>query len=227
MKKWAGALVVSLLLHVLLLAGLPLFAHSPPAPKPPVLLKVSLQAVRSAPVVPPEPKKKTPSPLLKTPVAPKAPKKETAPKERVIPKKSFAKPQKEVLQKHAETPSFAGAGEPITDAQSGKEGIPGTEGTVESAAKEQDSNVIVEMSALHVIQKVAPDYPMMSRKRMEEGTVVLIVSIEKDRVTSVSVEKSSGHVRLDQAAQTAVRRWRFAPTAGTVRARIPIRFVLN
>ena len=226
MKRWGWALVVSLLLHVLLFAGLPRFAQSPPPPKPPVLLKVSLQAVRSAPVVPPEPKKKTPSPLLKPPVAPKVSKKEIAPKERVIPKKSSAKPQKEVLQKHAETPSFAGAREPITDAQSGKEGSPGT-GTVESTAKERDSNVIVEMSALHVIQKVEPDYPMMSRKRMEEGTVVLIVSIEKDRVVSVSVEKSSGHVRLDQAAQTAVRRWRFAPTAGTVRARIPIRFVLN
>lgn len=225
--KWAWALAVSLLLHVLLFAGLPLFAHSPPAPKPPVLLKVSLQAVRAAPVVPPEPKKKTPAPLRKPPIAPKVSKTEAVPKERVIPKKSFAKQQKEVLQKHEETPSLAGEREPITEAQSGKEGRPGTEGTVESVPKERDSNVIVEMSALHVLQKVEPDYPMMSRKRMEEGTVVLIVSIEKERVVSVSIEKSSGHVRLDQAAQTAVRRWRFAPTAGMVRARIPIRFVLN
>ncbi len=79
----------------------------------------------------------------------------------------------------------------------------------------------------------SPRYPGMSRRRGEEGQVVLRVVVGPDgRVVSLSVAQSSGFRRLDLAALDAVRRWRFDPArrgriaiGGAVR--IPIRFVLQ
>lgn len=58
----------------------------------------------------------------------------------------------------------------------------------------------------------APPYPKMSRKLKEEGTVTLKVLVKADgRVEQVEVVNSSGYKRLDDAAQTAFKRWRFSP----------------
>lgn len=78
-----------------------------------------------------------------------------------------------------------------------------------------------------------PSYPGMSRRRGEEGQVVLQVVVGTDgRVASLSVAQSSGFRRLDKAALDAVRQWRFQPArrgSTPVRsvARIPIRFALR
>ncbi len=64
----------------------------------------------------------------------------------------------------------------------------------------------------------APRYPIESRRAREEGTVRLRVLISPDgRVEQVTVAKSSGFDRLDDAALQAVRKWRFRPgtQAGT------------
>jgi protein TonB len=60
---------------------------------------------------------------------------------------------------------------------------------------------------------VAPKYPLESRRRREQGTVRLSVTLGLDgAVASVSVSQSSGFARLDKAALDAVRRWRWSPT---------------
>jgi protein TonB len=57
-----------------------------------------------------------------------------------------------------------------------------------------------------------PDYPWLSRRRGEEGRVVLRVTVDAEGSAAVvEVAASSGHDRLDRAALAAVRRWRFAP----------------
>jgi protein TonB len=57
-----------------------------------------------------------------------------------------------------------------------------------------------------------PVYPIESRRRHEQGTVVLRVVISPEgRVKDISVASSSGFERLDKAALEAVRRWRFQP----------------
>ena len=58
-----------------------------------------------------------------------------------------------------------------------------------------------------------PDYPIASRRRHEEGTVQLVVTIGPDgRPVRVSLFRSSGHPLLDQAAMDKVRReWTFEP----------------
>ena len=58
----------------------------------------------------------------------------------------------------------------------------------------------------------APAYPALSRRMGEEGKVFLRVFVEADgRASQIEIKTSSGSPRLDQAAEQAVRRWRFVP----------------
>ena len=59
---------------------------------------------------------------------------------------------------------------------------------------------------------IYPTYPVLSRRRGEEGTVTVAVRVSADgRVEEVKVVRSSGRSRLDRAAVAAVRRARFIP----------------
>ena len=60
--------------------------------------------------------------------------------------------------------------------------------------------------------QVQPRYPPAARRQGAQGTTVLRVFVAVDgRVAEVSVERTAGHVELDEAAAEAVRRWRFEP----------------
>jgi protein TonB len=78
-----------------------------------------------------------------------------------------------------------------------------------------------------------PDYPREARRQGVEGVVLLRVAIAADGACSgVSIEKSSGHAALDDAAVAAVRNWRFSPAledgvAVASELLVPIRFVLK
>lgn len=57
-----------------------------------------------------------------------------------------------------------------------------------------------------------PPYPHESRRRGEEGRVILKVRVTKEGTAeSVEVEHSSGYRRLDMIARKTVSRWRFIP----------------
>ncbi len=59
---------------------------------------------------------------------------------------------------------------------------------------------------------VAPDYPTGSRLRGEQGRVQMVARVNPEgRVVHVAVVGSSGFPALDEAAERAVRRWRFQP----------------
>lgn len=63
-----------------------------------------------------------------------------------------------------------------------------------------------------VVRRVKPSYPALSRRMGEEGRVVLKVLVKADGTAgAVSVKRSSGFPRLDAAASSAVRMWRFEP----------------
>lgn len=78
-----------------------------------------------------------------------------------------------------------------------------------------------------------PRYPGEERRRGIQGTVVLIVSVDKcGLVVDVAVEESSGNRNLDREAVSAARRWEYTPSlkdgqasAGTVR--VPVTFKLT
>ncbi|WP_246591019.1 energy transducer TonB [Georgfuchsia toluolica] len=62
------------------------------------------------------------------------------------------------------------------------------------------------------LQNPAPAYPSLSRRLGEEGKVVLRVFVDPSgRPSQVEIKTSSASERLDQAAQDAVRRWKFTP----------------
>lgn len=57
-----------------------------------------------------------------------------------------------------------------------------------------------------------PRYPIESRRKHEQGTVVLQLVLGLDgRVASIAIAQSSGIKRLDDAALDAVRGWRWEP----------------
>lgn len=63
-----------------------------------------------------------------------------------------------------------------------------------------------------VVRRVKPSYPAISRRMGEQGRVVLNVLVKADGTAgAVSVKRSSGFPRLDDAASSAVRVWRFEP----------------
>lgn len=77
-----------------------------------------------------------------------------------------------------------------------------------------------------------PDYPLPSRRRREEGIVLLDVVVQADGTPSaIKLNRSCGHALLDRAALDAVRRWTFEPAraAGVAVSSlvvVPVRFSL-
>jgi protein TonB len=78
-----------------------------------------------------------------------------------------------------------------------------------------------------------PAYPVECRRKREQGTVVLALTVGTDgRVVDISVRSSSGSSRLDNAARDAVRKWRWAPMLANgapvmVKGVVEIPFVLQ
>lgn len=67
-------------------------------------------------------------------------------------------------------------------------------------------------SAPKLIASAKPDYPSAARRQGEQGTTQLEVCVNASgRVTSVSVARSSGSSRLDDAAAKWIRGERFQP----------------
>ena len=62
------------------------------------------------------------------------------------------------------------------------------------------------------LRNPAPRYPLMARRRGEQGTVTLRVLVTRDGFPArVSVERTSGSGQLDSAALETVKTWRFVP----------------
>jgi protein TonB len=104
-------------------------------------------------------------------------------------------------------------------------GVSGASGTPGQTGR----NTIVDVAALTVTKKIPAEYPMISRKRRDQGTVTLLATIKSGRVASVEVERSSGFSPLDEAAVRSVRGWEFniSGHGDSVVARIPFVFTLK
>ncbi len=78
-----------------------------------------------------------------------------------------------------------------------------------------------------------PPYPALARRRRQEGTVLLLVTVTaQGRASTVRVHTTSGFPGLDQAAANAVRTWEFEPARdGEVaiesEIEVPVRFQLD
>lgn len=89
-----------------------------------------------------------------------------------------------------------------------------------------------DLSARMIAAK-PPRYPLESRRHREQGIVVLSVLLTTDgSIADISVARSSGFPRLDDAALDAVRGWRWSPmmrdgSPVMVRGMVTIPFVLQ
>ncbi len=79
----------------------------------------------------------------------------------------------------------------------------------------------------------APAYPRASRRRGEQGRVLLQVRVDaRGLPEQVEIHEGSGYARLDAAAREAVQRWRFVPArrgdeAIAASVLVPIRFQME
>jgi periplasmic protein TonB len=102
-----------------------------------------------------------------------------------------------------------------------------------ATAQQEDRSVPKLVSAVEYVREPSPRYPPQSRRLREQGLVVLRVVIdERGAASSIEIETSSGHERLDDAARDAVLRAAFRPYVEDGEPRralvlIPIEFALN
>jgi protein TonB len=70
---------------------------------------------------------------------------------------------------------------------------------------------------------------MYSKKRRDQGVAILLANIASGRAESVRVERTSGHLPLDEAAMRAVKQWRFDTSSHgpRVTVRIAVTFELK
>ena len=100
-------------------------------------------------------------------------------------------------------------------------------------AQQEDRSAPKRVSAVEYVREPSPRYPPQSRRLREQGLVVLRVVIDERGVaSSIEIETSSGHERLDDAARDAVLRAAFRPYVEDGAPRralvlIPIEFALN
>ncbi|MEO8058991.1 MAG: energy transducer TonB [Burkholderiales bacterium] len=88
---------------------------------------------------------------------------------------------------------------------------------------------MIPASAIQYLVPPEPEYPRLSRRNGEAGTVIVRAFADEAGLPhQVQVERSSGFVRLDEAAMAAVRKTRFKPytengkpVAGWVRMPFP------
>lgn len=133
----------------------------------------------------PEPVKPQPKPITKQP-----PLKQTAPKQKTPPP----------VAKAASAAPAPASTKPVT-----------RQAPASSAKTTEPSTQLPSADAAGLNNR-APVYPMLSRKRKEQGTVWMLLLVSKDGlVTELKLKKTSGFDRLDQAALQAVKKWKFQP----------------
>jgi protein TonB len=187
----------------------PVIAAPPPTPPP-------MMAVAALPPAPPPPVALA-APILPPPPAP-------APVEESRPHIAEAQPTPEPEQPRqvAEVPAPAPERRPpqrATTAQPTPQPV-----RLNAALQGMESFTlegrVAPPEALDAARNRRPAYPEMSRRRGQEGTVMLELRVDANgRVTEVRVVESSGFSALDAAALETLRDWRFRPAQ---RAGLPI-----
>jgi protein TonB len=171
----------------------------PPKPKPPKPEPPKPEPPKPEPPKPepPKPEPPKPEPPKPEPVKPEPPK----PAPRAEPVKTEARP--EPVKIDTPPPPVAAPPAPAPVAPPAPPAPPAPKTTARTE---------VSISASYAAANRKPEYPKMSLRLGEQGTVVLTVMVKSDGSASeVEVKSSSGFARLDRAAADAVKTWHFNP----------------
>lgn len=84
--------------------------------------------------------------------------------------------------------------------------------TVQSAPAAAPAPFVAPRFDAAYLKNPPPPYPPLSRRLGEQGRVMVRVFVDTSGAPAqIELRESSGHRRLDDAAASAVRRWRFVP----------------
>lgn len=126
---------------------------------------------------------------------------------------------------------------PVTPSSSAQETAPVSTSQGDASKSSAQDGVpqerIEPSSNANYLNNPKPEYPPLSQRMGEEGTVRIRVFVLKNgRAQEASVQKSSGYPRLDAAALKAALSWRYVPGTVGGEARdmwviTPVRFKLD
>lgn len=239
--RWTLALASSLFLHTL-------FFLTPLLRQEPVSVVQRVLTVRLQPLSPPMERSRgeEKAPVPEAPVRPAA--KPAKPKETPRPAKQRRAAEKRLRPSPAKPSERRPSPAPAAQAKAAALAAPAAQASLPSSGAPLESappsspapaagrgrpheagagsGRVVEISSLEVVKKVRPAYPAAARRRKQQGTVTLLISISGADVKDVKVEKSSGVPVLDAAAAAAVKGWKFR-NSGNIKARVPVTFNLT
>lgn len=226
-------LLISIAVHAALIALLPWQSRQQPSPG---IMRVTLRPA----LVTPAPQAQVEKPSQPEPPAREPRKEPPAPKPKPARAPAAARPTAPQPSKTTETSKPEQPPRPANDAQasapaaSEPEAAGAATGAPEALPEGGEpsppapvSPRVIDVEELTALKKTLPEYPQLSRRRREEGTVTLLIEIEQGRVAAAKVERGSGYTPLDESALRAVRQWRFAVLDMPVTARVRIAFSLN
>ncbi len=196
LSKFAGLLLV-LVFHGALLYAAMSYKLIPP-PQEAVTLFVNL-------INPPPPKKEEPLP---------EPPKPPPQKVKLVKPQPVTQPKPEpMLASNATVTSVLEAVAPTPPPEPIKQTALAPEPVVEAAPKPQVPVTLSSDLSVSCPQRSMPNYPAISKRTNEQGSVVLRVELdETGRIASARVATSSGHKRLDEAGLAAVKSWQCNPS---------------
>lgn len=232
-RNFIAALFLVSVIHLVLVISL--WTYKDPLSDPPEALRMAVRTI----VLPAE----APAPFLRAQQAPaeaRLAESSERPPPAPVPQKRVAKqphaqtvPQKTVI---TPTKSRAAASATPPPVSTGATPAAPVTDTKEKSAQSVEADIVVETPARHdvaYLQNPAPDYPVLSRRRREEGTVYLLVWVSRSgNPDKIQVARSSGFTRLDDAARKTVMQWRFVPARRgkseiDAKVTVPVVFRLN
>jgi protein TonB len=172
-------------------------APEPPAPEP----------------TPPEPPKPEPEPVVKAePELTPPPEVAPPPKPKVDPAIIKKQREAEEAREREKARQREIARQRLEEKRRQKLAAQKAENARRKAAVARDAAKKRIVSKPSGLSQPKPKYPSAARRAGQQGTVTLSFTVgSSGKVTSVRVAKSSGHALLDNAALSAIRRWRFKP----------------
>jgi periplasmic protein TonB len=202
-------LAISIALHATFLIAMAAtqtasFSEAVPLP----MIDIALEAANAgmlAETIPLEPQITSPQPKAAQPKKPKP-----------RPIKPKAEPALKKPRPQAEDDASEPESQPQTNASpiDVNSKLPPTVGTHadSTSQRSQTSSSSAANAFANYLNNPKPHYPGVARNRHWEGLVYLRVYVTTDGLCgNLSLQRSSGHGVLDEAAMAAVRNWKFAP----------------
>jgi protein TonB len=220
----SAALIATLLLHAALIAAVVVgMSIRPDKPAEPLPIAVRL--------LPPPAENMPPAPLpMAAAPEPPQPKKKPPEPKRIAKAKPLVKPR-ETPAPRAQVPDTPVESKPAPADTSALATAPAPAAPPAPPAPPVKTGVSIP--ATYAATNRKPEYPALSKRYDEQGTVVLQVLVKADGTAGdVKVKSSSGYLLLDKSAKSTVETWRFNPATSdgkpiTEWYQVPIPFKLQ